>query len=422
MRDRGQQRRPQSLGFDRAPDAFHVFDEMHALDRQRRLVDQGVEQAPLVRRQDGARLVRVDADHADRAASRAHGQEQALGAGQVLRPATGRAVALPCPFGRRQIGFAQRILRRIACLDGNRTVFGQQQHDAHLQHQRDLIGRRPQHIVQRADAGQLAAEDVERLGRSRPSRRHQCLRAHPGGDVRDERCHQGKEDEGGDVLRIGDGEGVDRRQEEEIVAQGRNHAGHQRRPKAEAQSHGNDCREKQQVDGLDTQPRADQEADAESDCDSNERAQQGRGDRAVAASSRSAPSFLELAPLASSFAGDDVDADVAAAAHQLMHDRAVQDLEPARAARLADDDVGDVVGLRIGDHIVGDATPASRYGDGLALEALRQAQRIGHAIALFLVQLQAARRFRCRARSMARAGDRRGAWRSAPARRRADPR
>ena len=269
---------------------------MHALDRQRRLVDQRVEQAPLVRRQDGAGLVGVDADHADRAASRAHGQEQALGAGQVLRPAAGRAVALPGPFGCRQIGFAQRVLGRIARLDGDRTVLRQQQHDPHLQHQRDLIGRRPQHVVQRADAGQLAAEDVERLGRARPARCHQRLRAHARGDVRDKRRHQGKEDEGGDVLRISDGEGVDRRQEEEIVAQRRNHARHQRRPKAEAQSHGDDRGEKQQVDRLDAQPGADQEADAKRERDGNERAQQGRGNRAVGCSSRSARSFSESAP------------------------------------------------------------------------------------------------------------------------------
>ena len=55
--------------------------------------------------------------------------------------------------------------------------------------------------------------------------------------------------------------------------------------------------------------------------------------------------------------------------------------------------MGDVVGLRIGDHVVGDAAAAARNGDGLALEALGQAQRIGDAIALLLVQLQAAPRF-----------------------------
>ena len=48
------------------------------------------------------------------------------------------------------------------------AVLGQQQHNPDLQHQGRLVGRRPKHIVEGADAGELAAEDVKRLGGARP--------------------------------------------------------------------------------------------------------------------------------------------------------------------------------------------------------------------------------------------------------------
>jgi hypothetical protein len=61
-----------------------------------------------------------------------------------------------------------------------------------------------------------------------------------------------------------------------------------------------------------------------------------------------------------------------------------------RARRFADDDLGDVVGLRIGDHVVGDAAAGARNGDRLAAERLREPQRVGDTVALLLAELQAA--------------------------------
>ena len=89
-------------------------------------------------------------------------------------------------------------------------------------------------------------------------------------------------------------------------------------------------------------------------------------------------------------ARDDVDADIAGPAHQVVHDRAVQDLEPARSRRFADDDLGDVVGVREADHVVGDAPVAARDGDRLAAERFGEPQRVGDAVALLLGELQAA--------------------------------
>ena len=90
-------------------------------------------------------------------------------------------------------------------------------------------------------------------------------------------------------------------------------------------------------------------------------------------------------------AGDDVDADVAGAAHEVVDHRPVQDLEPARPRRLAEDDLGDVVRLGVADDVVGDAPVAAGDGGGLAAERLGEAQRIGDAVALDLGEPHAAR-------------------------------
>ena len=69
------------------------------------------------------------------------------------------------------------------------------------------------------------------------------------------------------LVGIGDGEGVDRRQEEEIVAERRRDAGEQRRPQAEAHGDADDRRQEHEVDVLDAEPGLDQQADAERDGD-----------------------------------------------------------------------------------------------------------------------------------------------------------
>jgi hypothetical protein len=65
VRDRGQQRRAQPVGLDRAFRPFDVLDQVDALDRERTLVDQGIEQTSLVGGEQRSGLVAVDADDAD---------------------------------------------------------------------------------------------------------------------------------------------------------------------------------------------------------------------------------------------------------------------------------------------------------------------------------------------------------------------
>ena len=108
----------------------------------------------------------------------------------------------------------------------DRAVLRQQDDDAHLQHQRDLMHRRPQQIVEIRRARQLAAELIQLLGGARPLSRDDRLRAHARGQVAGDHRGDGEEEQRDDVLRVGDGEGVERRQEEEVVGQ---HADESRR-------------------------------------------------------------------------------------------------------------------------------------------------------------------------------------------------
>ena len=116
-------------------------------------------------------------------------------------------------------------------------------------------------------------------------------------------------------------------------------------------------------------------------------------------------------------AGDDVDADIAGAAHQIMDYRAVQNLEPARPRRLADDDLRHVVGLRIADDVIGDVPIAGGKRNGFAAERFGQPQacrQCGRAPPLTAVGCAGPRH---RAPPMGHAGDRRAAWRSGQGRR-----
>ena len=88
-----------------------------------------------------------------------------------------------------------------------------------------------------------------------------------------------------------------------------------------------------------------------------------------------------------------MNADIAGPAHKIVHDRAVQNLKPARAGRFSDDDLGDVVGVRVANHVVGNAPIAARDRDRFAAERFRQTQRVGNAIALLFAELQAAPAF-----------------------------
>ena len=149
------------------------------------------------------------------------GRNRRLAPGQRIGAAAGGAVVFPGPFRRREVGAVENVLRRITRLDGDGAVFGQQQHDAHLEHQRGLIGGGPQHVVERRRAGKLAAERVERLGRARPFQCRHCLGAAARRDVGDEHGDQREEAECGEIRRIGESEPEIRRDEKGVIAESR---------------------------------------------------------------------------------------------------------------------------------------------------------------------------------------------------------
>ena len=219
MGDRGQQGRAQPVGLGQQPGTVEIMGERRALDGERRLIAERVEQAALIGREQGAFPLARQAHHPDGPAAGADGQEQALGARQGVGAAPRLSIVLPAPFGRRQIRLVEGVLRRIAAAHGDRALLRQQDHHRHLQHEGDLIGGGPEQIVQGHRAAELAAEEIEILRRLRPLARGQRLAAHARGQIARDQGDDGEEEQRDDVLGIGDGEGIERRQEEEVVGQ-----------------------------------------------------------------------------------------------------------------------------------------------------------------------------------------------------------
>ena len=207
---------------------------MDALDCKCSLIDERIEQAALVRGQKRAGLVAVDANHADGAPSGAHRQKEPLCSRKRVGAATRRPIVLPCPSRRGEISLIEKVLGGVSGLDLDGAVVGKQQDDADFQHERDLIGRGPEHVIECAHSGKLAAEHIKRLGSACPAHRGQSEAARPRRDIGHDDGHDGEEQDRHHVARVGDREGVIRFGEEEIVAERRRHAGEQRGPQAEA--------------------------------------------------------------------------------------------------------------------------------------------------------------------------------------------
>ena len=124
MGNRGEQGGPKAVSLDVAFHLLHVLDQPDPLNRKRRLIHQGIEQAPLIRRKHGPGLVAVDTDDADLASPGVHRQEQALRAGKRIGAATGGSVAIPSPFGGRDVSVVEGVLRRISGFHDECHVLG----------------------------------------------------------------------------------------------------------------------------------------------------------------------------------------------------------------------------------------------------------------------------------------------------------
>ena len=194
------------------------------------------------------------------------------------------------------------------------------------------------------------------------------------------------------MVGIGDGEGVDRRQEEKIVGDGGRQTRQQRRQQAEANRHRHNRRQENQIDVADADPASDQFAETGRESHRYQRRYVGSWVERVVAFGRTHRLFRNgLA--GNRIAGDDMHADVAGTADEIVHHRAVHHLEPARACRLADHDLRYVIGLRITDHVFRDASVAGRQRHGLAAERLGEPKRVGDAVAFFFRKLRCAPSF-----------------------------
>src|SRR5262249_4289672 len=164
-------------------------------------------------------------------------------------------------------------------------------------------------------------------------------------------CYDGEEQEGTDVGRIGDRECIDRRQKEEIVAERRDDGREQRGPKPITQRYAHDGGEKDEIDVFDAEQRLDQLAHAKRPRDRHQR--DNIGPRVEwSRIFRRAYGFLGDWIARELLAGDDMNADIAGAPHQLVHHGTVQDLEPSRPSRLPDNDLRHVVRVGEADYVV----------------------------------------------------------------------
>ena len=190
-------------------------------------------------------------------------------------------------------------------------------------------------------------------------------------------------------MRISDGERVNRRQEEEIVGERRDDAGEERRPQAKANGDSDDGGEEDEVAVGWADRGPDQLGDGKRYGDRSQCGAVGARIKAIRALG-GARRLLRNWLAGNGIAGDDMDADIAGTTHEIVHHRAMHDFEPAGACRFADDDLRDVVGLRIADNVLGDAMVVGWQGEGLAAKRFGEPQRIGDAVAFFLRELQAA--------------------------------
>ncbi len=290
----------------------------------------GVEQRP--------RPVAVEADDADRrrgrcaaagtaawrrAACRRRGRPAGCSP-STISPRRGR------PRRARPRADSRRAPRRVSPSGSSSTTL-------HLQH-RARSGRRSptSRSSSVTDAGELAAEEVELLGRLGALARRHGLDAHARGQIAGDDRHDREEEQRDDVLGIGDGEGVERRQEEEIVGQHADQAGEQRRPQPvgdgarqhRGQEHQRDVRQLPRTAAA-TRPMTSATATIAGAADI------GAWHRSAAARRRCAGLPLRLAGAASGGCslGDDMDADVAGAggsAHASTEPRSSSDQRERR--------------------------------------------------------------------------------------------
>ncbi len=231
MGDGGQQGRAQPVGFRCQPRPVDVAGEADSLDGKCCLIAERFQQAVLIGAQQRTLPLGLEADDRRHAAAGMHGKEKPAGPAMRLALVARGAVAGPAPAGSGEIGFAQAAGRRVRRREDRFAALREQkQHDLEVQHQGDVVGARPEQILEGDGVVELAAEEIELLGGLGPLARGDRLAAHPRGEVADDDRHDHEGDHRDHILRVGDRRGVERRQEEEVVGDHAEQAGEERRP------------------------------------------------------------------------------------------------------------------------------------------------------------------------------------------------
>ena len=84
-----------------------------------------------------------------------------------------------------------------------------------------------------------------------------------------------------------------------------------------------------------------------------------------------------------------MDADIAGAPHQIVNHRTAHQFEPPGTGSFPDHDLGDIVGTREGENVVGNAAFDGRDRQGIGTQRLRKPQRGRNPVALGIAELQA---------------------------------
>ena len=278
--------------------------------RQRGLTDQGREQHALVRR-DRVAAFACHAEHAEHTQSGLERMELPLARGERAAVAPGDFAAVERPFGGGGIDRAQLDHRgRGGDRDMAAVAIGEQ--DRRDTEQRgDLLARRGRGAILVGDAGKALAERGERGILGRGACADIGLAPHLSRQLARHHCDDHEHGQRDDIVRVGDRQRVERRQEEEIVGECRPDARDQRRAQA-VERRGGDHREQiEQVDRIGPDHRQQQLRQR------GTRGDEGEPDRAAARQDRTRRRCF--APRLAGFRdGDDVDRHAIERAHEAV--------------------------------------------------------------------------------------------------------
>ena len=235
--------------------------------------------------------------------------------------------------------------------------------------------RRPQDVVQRGGARDLAAEVVE-VGRAPGDLAHRLdLGLEPRREVADDdRDHQ-EEDDGQHVLPARHDEGVVRLGEEEVVDDEAQQARVDRRPQAEADRDQQHRHQKDQRQVGERQEAIRHMGDRDRDHDGQRRP----AERAQVGPEAGRARLDQVVRRRLVLGRDDRDLERPAPAQQSPGDALAQPARPAPPTRPAEQDAGDVARPGEGEQL-GRDVGFGMQRDGLAAEALGQPQRFRDAV------------------------------------------